>query len=146
MDYQLSHPHKLAIVVMSIIWLLVFVACFLLHQQLTTVTTQLTEMQAELAKLTHTSCSSANLSQSEIISVIQQNNQELKKLLLDNLQARSQNDVQLMQQAINTNKLVVQLVETMQSNAKYNERLLKQLDNTQQILGKVANTLNKPKN
>lgn len=146
MDYQLSQPFKLVIVATGIIWLFIFVACFLLYQQLTTVTTQLASVQQELAKTPHQPPSPANWSQSDIIAAIQQDNQELKKLLIDNLHARSQNDVQLMQQAANTNKLVAQLVETMQGNAKYNERLLKQLDNTQQILSKVANTLNKPKN
>jgi hypothetical protein len=146
MDYQLSQPFKFVIVATGIIWLLIFVACFLLYQQLTIVTTQLANVQVEVAKLAHQPPSPTNLSQSDIIAAIQQDNQELKKMLIDNLHARSQNDVQLMQQAANTNKLVAQLVETMQGNTKYNERLLKQLDNTQQILSKVANTLNKPKN
>lgn len=138
MEYQLSQPFKLIIVTTVIIWLLIFMACFLLYQQLSSVSTQLMTVQTELVRLTQPSSATA---QAEIISKIQQENQEIKKLLADNLQARGQTDVQLMQQIANTNKLVAQLVETMQSNVKSNERLLKQLDNTQQTLGKVANSL-----
>jgi|GEM_PF-3156773 flagellar motility protein MotE (MotC chaperone) len=146
MDSQLDSPLKLAIITTLIVWLLIFMACFLLYQQLTTVTAQLTSVQTELAKLGRTPQDSVNLSQSDIIAKIQQENQEIKKLLVDNLQARSQTDLQLMQQIANTNKLVAQLVETMQGNIKSNERLLKQLDNTQQVLSKVANSLSRPKN
>lgn len=138
MEYQLSQPFKLVIVATGIIWLLIFMACFLLYQQLSSVSTQLVTVQTELARLTQPAFPTA---QSEIISKIQQENQEIKKLLADNLQARGQTDVQLMQQIANTNKLVAQMVETMQGNVKSNERLLKQLDNTQQILSKVANSL-----
>jgi flagellar motility protein MotE (MotC chaperone) len=146
MDSQLNSSLKLAIITTLIVWLLIFMACFLLYQQLTTVTAQLTSVQTELAKLGRTPQDSLNLSQSDIIAKIQQENQEIKKLLVDNLQARSQTDLQLMQQIANTNKLVAQLVETMQGNIKSNERLLKQLDNTQQVLSKVANSLSRPKN
>lgn len=146
MDSQLDSPLKLAIITTLIVWLLIFMACFLLYQQLTTVTAQLTSVQTELAKLGRTPQDSVNLSQSDIIAKIQQENQEIKKLLVDNLHARSQSDLQLMQQIANTNKLVAQLVETMQGNIKSNERLLKQLDNTQQVLSKVANSLSRPKN
>jgi len=146
MDSQLDSPLKLAIITTLIVWLLIFMACFLLYQQLTTVTAQLTSVQTELAKLGRTPQDSVNLSQSDIIAKIQQENQEIKKLLVDNLHARSQTDLQLMQQIANTNKLVAQLVETMQGNIKSNERLLKQLDNTQQVLSKVANSLSRPKN
>jgi hypothetical protein len=141
MEYQLSQPIKFIIVTAIIIWSLVFMACFLLYQQLNNVSTQLVTMQTEFAHFAQQSASSAPATQSEIIAKIQQENQEIKKLLVDNLQARSQTDIQLMQQIVNTNKLVAQLVETMQSNVKSNERLLKQLDNTQQILSKVANSL-----
>lgn len=141
MEYQLSQPFKLIIVTTAIIWLLIFMACFLLYQQLSSVSNQLVTVQTELTRLTQQSPSAVSTSQSEIIAKIQQENQEIKKLLVDNLQARSQTDIQLMQQIANTNKLVAQLVETMQSNVKSNERLLKQLDNTQQILSKVANSL-----
>jgi|JFJP01.1.fsa_nt_gi flagellar motility protein MotE (MotC chaperone) len=146
MDSQFNSPVKLAIIATMIVWLLIFMACFLLYQQLTTVTTQLISVQAELAKLSHSSQDAVNLSQSDIIAKIQQENQEIKKLLVDNLHARSATDLQLMQQIANTNKLVAQLVETMQGNVKSNERLLKQLDSTQQILGKVANSLSHTKN
>ncbi len=141
MEHQLSPPFKLIILVTTIIWVLVFVACFLLYQQLSSVSTQLVAMQTELTRLTQQSPSTASAAQSEIIAKIRQENQEIKKLLVDNLQARSQTDVQLIQQIANTNKLVAQQVETMQNNLKSNERLLKQLDNTQQILSKVANSL-----
>lgn len=141
MEYQLSPPFKLVILITAIIWVLIFVACFLLYQQLSSVSTQLVAVQTELTRLTQQSPSTASAAQSEIIAKIRQENQEIKKLLVDNLQARSQTDVQLIQQIANTNKLVAQQVETMQNNLKSNERLLKQLDNTQQILSKVANSL-----
>lgn len=138
MEYQLSQPFKLILIATAIIWFLVFMACFLLYQQLSSVSAQLGTLHTEIARLTQPSSATA---QAEIISKIQQENQEIKKLLADNLQARGHTDVQLMQQIANTNKLVAQLVETMQNNVKSNERVLKQLDNTQQTLSKVANSL-----
>lgn len=138
MEYQLSQPFKLILIATAIIWFLVFMACFLLYQQLSSVSAQLGTLHTEIARLTQPSSATA---QAEIISKIQQENQEIKKLLADSLQARGHTDVQLMQQIANTNKLVAQLVETMQNNVKSNERVLKQLDNTQQTLSKVANSL-----